>query len=58
MDFGSLEGSVSDPLGDFAAGSLEMAPTVDVGSASIDNFTKLPAQLVGTLAWYLGKAGI
>lgn len=58
MDFNSLQGTISDPLAGSAAGSADLAPTIDVGSASIDNFTKLPSQLLDTLATYLFRAGI
>lgn len=58
MDFNSLQGTISDPLAGSAAGSGELAPPIDFGSAAIDNFTKLPSQLLETLAMYLNRAGI
>ena len=58
MDFNSLQGTISDPLAGSATGSGELAPNIDVGSAALDNFTKLPSQLLETLAMYLFRAGI
>lgn len=58
MDFGSLDGLISDPLGELAAGSAGAAPELGFGSAAIDNAPTFPARLIGTFAQFIGSVGI
>ncbi|ANI90959.1 hypothetical protein [Dietzia timorensis] len=58
MDFGSLDGLISEPLGQLGAGSADAAPSLDFGSAAIDNAPTFPGRLIGTFAGFLGSLGI
>ena len=58
MDFGSLDGLISDPLGDLGAGSANAAPSLDFGSAAIDNAPTFPGRLIQTFAGFIGSVGI
>lgn len=58
MEFGSLDGLISGPLGDLGAGSANAAPDLGFGSAAIDNAPTFPGRLIGTFAGFLGSLGI
>ena len=58
MDFGSLDGLISDPLSQLAAGSADAAPELGFGSAAIDNAPEFPSKLIGTFAGFIGSLGI
>ena len=58
MDFGSLDGLVSGPLGELGAGSADAAPDLGFGSAAIDNAPTFPGRLIQTFAGFIGSVGI
>ena len=54
----SFEGIISNPLNELAAGSLDVAPELDFGSAAIDNAPTFPGRLLATFAGFIGSVGI
>lgn len=58
MDTGSIDGIISNPLGELAAGSLKAAPELDFGSAAIDNLPTFPGRVLATIASFVGSVGI